>query len=195
MLMLFYIKSLNIEKLKLFYSSLGLKILDLNATKSFSGVNNFFIVLDKDTCSPSRNLYCIKNNNITKFNTHTIDTNESDIILDLYNKIKNFNSIDQYKKIIPVIRCNDIEHTSSNYSYLGPWIKEKHGAGPEHYCLSEQGIIAEIYPVRKTKPIENIELVFDGYDASFINTLGRTIEDPDGENVVIIGSVDSVASV
>lgn len=170
----------------MFYSELGLNFLGFGATKYFYGLNNFFIVLDSIEQVPnksltSRSLYFIKDNEITKFHNHVMDENEACVIADLYNQIKDFNLVDQQKKIIPIIRSSNIEEDMLNYSHLGKWTKEKHGTGPEHYCLLSD-ITAEIYPMRKSNPIEKVELVFDGY----VDLPRKTNIDPDGENVVVI---------
>jgi lactoylglutathione lyase len=47
-----------------------------------------------------------------------------------------------------VIRAHDPVRLSRFYRLLGlPFVREKHGNGPEHYCCSEGEVLIEIYPL------------------------------------------------
>lgn len=54
---------------------------------------------------------------------------------------------------VSVIRSGNIDATCEFYKQTGEWNKEKHGNGPVHYSLENNGNIFEIYPPRKDKDV------------------------------------------
>eukprot|EP00095_Tigriopus_kingsejongensis_P003274 maker-scaffold675_size187964-snap-gene-0.34 protein:Tk03274 transcript:maker-scaffold675_size187964-snap-gene-0.34-mRNA-1 annotation:"guanosine polyphosphate pyrophosphohydrolase" len=96
----------------------------------------------------------------------------------------NFNSL---------IRCPDIDLTQSRFSRC-EWVREKHGAGPEHFhsCLGVHQI--EIYPLRRGQGYPetmNLEFYFEIPTMAVLGPEklieGRriwTLSDPDGRTFV-----------
>jgi hypothetical protein len=64
---------------------------DLDTTSYYYGINKFFIILSKKSSSESRDLYFLKDNKVTKFNYNSLDADEENRILDIYNKVESYN--------------------------------------------------------------------------------------------------------
>jgi lactoylglutathione lyase len=61
-----------------------------------------------------------------------------------------------------VIRCKDIEKSREFYERLGMvFMKEKHGAGLEHYSAQCEGSVFELYQNKDESLSENIRLGFN----------------------------------
>lgn len=96
-----------------------------------------------------------------------------------------------------VIRCLDISKSKSFYELLGlSFIKEKHGAGPEHYSCEHDGVVFELYPNKGVAPndntrlgfkVQNIGSVIDSLDVSssyeFNGSTVYVVVDPDGRKI------------
>ncbi|MDX1924861.1 MAG: hypothetical protein SFT91_06570 [Rickettsiaceae bacterium] len=92
------------------------------------------------------------------------------------------------KKIIPVLRAENIERVKDDFVILGDWNKHKHKNGPAHYCLisqSRDGIV-EIYPLRKSQSTEAIELILAGYEYTDSSISNGVNFDPDGNRLVLL---------
>ena len=178
MKVLMMMRSPNFLAMKSFYEELGVEWVEHKSNLYIHNVNSFFLALSpSDIGVFSRDLHFMPQTGegMSFFDTKLLNTD-----LELF---KDTNT-DSSKSIIPILRSFDMEVAKEKYLSLGEWKKEKHGRGPEHYCLSEDGnALAEIYPVRKKNPVEDIELVFSGYYDFFDEDRGVGLTDPE-ENII-----------
>lgn len=55
-----------------------------------------------------------------------------------------------------VIKTHQVDALAAFYSYLGfDFDYHQHGKGPWHYAAELDGFVFEIYPLSKTKPVDN----------------------------------------
>jgi catechol 2,3-dioxygenase-like lactoylglutathione lyase family enzyme len=60
-----------------------------------------------------------------------------------------------------VLRCKDVEATRRFYERVGlVFVREKHGAGPEHYAWANAGFVLELYPTAQNQAPDNVRLGF-----------------------------------
>ena len=98
-----------------------------------------------------------------------------------------------------VLRCIDIESTKAFYELIGmTFVREQHGAGPEHLAAELNGVAIELYPASSTRPPEvglRIGLMVGDVDAAAeaLSVAGHqerdaspsSYVDPDGRIVVV----------
>jgi hypothetical protein len=183
MQILFFINSSNILRIKSFYEGVGI-IWQEKTDYYFYGINNFFLVLSSRNSQDSRNLYFINEHNIIKFYPNIFSISKDEKIHKIATELFSEDIKCKDKSIIPIMRCLDIEYSLFIHSALGEWKQEKHGAGRVHYCLSNNDVVVEIYPVRKDTGVENIELFISGF-ADAKSDIKGMIRDPD-EHIVFI---------
>ena len=193
MTILMLMNSPNFRGIKSFYEKIGVTWISSFSDLYFYKINHFTLALNAfDTQESFRELlYLPENAPVIRFlreNSHrNIDFNT----IDRFRNIKNDADTDIWdanKNIIPILRSQNIEDIKERHPDLGVWEKEKHGKGPEHYCLSLMGRAAlEVYPVRKKNPVEDIELVFSGYNnpLKIEDVLGNSA-DPDGTSIIFL---------
>ena len=92
-----------------------------------------------------------------------------------------------------VLRCTDIEQSKEFYSTIGmAFVREQHGAGPEHYAFEKDGFVFELYPGKPDNTrvgfnVDSLERTVDslttrGYEVR--RTSKRALaKDPDGRTV------------
>lgn len=94
-----------------------------------------------------------------------------------------------------LLRTHAIDRLRIFCSFLGDWSKEQHEEGPVHYSHRCEGILFEIYPLRKNHPatIELLVAVVNPIQkcaelgcSPLVGMRGTVFEDPDGRLVQII---------
>lgn len=91
--------------------------------------------------------------------------------------------------ITTVARVENIESAKNNLDRFVGWVKEKHGNGPVHYCLSKDQITIELYKKRKVPLSSNhLEFVFEPGEFA-IDTAGLDII-REGETNITVKSPD-----
>ena len=83
---------------------------------------------------------------------------------------------------ISIIRHEDIKEAKEFFEEIGDWQQERHGEGPLHYSLSNDGNIFEIYPLRK-RPCNRTEFIVQNYSSAFSNK--HIVFDPDGRQICL----------
>lgn len=160
---IFSIRSSSPEKTKEFYLELGIPLrpVVINTFKyDFFVFGNAFLLLSGRQCSVSDTNLCLYDDN-KLLNTvndkgvvfgseySCLDSDIADELLGLSGReIAQLSTTSL--SIIPVLRVAAPLFIVRQLNAIGRWVKEKHGsAGQEHYCLAVDGLVVEIYPVRK----------------------------------------------
>jgi catechol 2,3-dioxygenase-like lactoylglutathione lyase family enzyme len=91
--------------------------------------------------------------------------------------------------VLLVIYTAMLEECRAFYTGLGlVFVKERHGAGPEHYAAELPGLVFELYPATGTKLTGSLRLGFD-LPATAGLPLGRHLfTDPEARVVEVVVS-------
>ncbi|MCF8462762.1 MAG: hypothetical protein K9G11_02505, partial [Rickettsiaceae bacterium] len=159
-----YIESMDSDLLAESYAKIGVNWLKIDDELLYYSCKKVIFLLNKNNAqNPATKLFFFTDTQSVK------EFGASNLTLASFEQLQaSINNLDilkaeqnPNKQIIPILRVKDIEETRMDYQNFGEWVKQKHGSGPEHYALEDNGCVdLEIYPARKT-PKGDIELFFN----------------------------------